>query len=632
MVDKKKSTDKPDKPDNQDNSAAPRRSSRLTKQSSTNSDQSQESASPPKRVTRSASRGGKKKDTATAPAQKDDAEMNVDQQDSKGKEKELKTEDVDMKSAEDEEAKELREKTEAAALVLAAHGEDIHPERIFVSHTLRSNRTPILCTFNQNQTKSTFSLRVDLRQNIALLQRAVETIESRFTTRVLRTTASIRRRLNAEILAQAVRDHYPRVPHIFDSLLPHFHVHSLTTDDSRKTTLLHYLGKESEVMDVDETKEQATSVLPETDVYLHLLGKTLSTETVARVQTLNRRTLDQLSARVYFYYARFYELTDRLAEIRPNRIAKQFYNTTFGLNFIPSIRSPNQATLLNLLLRNYFHYNLYEQADKLVSKTAFPEAAGNNQLARYMYYLGRIKALQLDYTASHTHLLQAIRKAPQGPVAAGFQQAVSDLRRFMGDFWMWLWRWFDLIIYATDIRAVQFGLCVVSVRVGDLTQFQEQLVRHEAGFQSDKTYTLILRLRHNVIKTGIRMISLSYSRISLRDICFKLHLDSEEDAEFIVAKAIRDGVIDATLDHDRGFMKSKENVDIYSTNEPQAAFHQRISFCLNLHNESVKAMRFPLNAHRKELASAEEARERERELAKEIAEGDMDEDDDVGDF
>ena len=44
-------------------------------------------------------------------------------------------------------------------------------------------------------------------------------------------------------------------------------------------------------------------------------------------------------------------------------------------------------------------------------------------------------------------------------------------------------------------------------------------------------------------------------------------------------------------------------------------------------------MRFPLNAHRKELASAEALRERERELAKEITEGgEMDEDDDVGDF
>jgi 26S proteasome regulatory subunit N3 len=89
------------------------------------------------------------------------------------------------------------------------------------------------------------------------------------------------------------------------------------------------------------------------------------------------------------------------------------------------------------------------------------------------------------------------------------------------------------------------------------------------------------------------MISLSYSKISLKDICLKLHLDSEEDAEFIVAKAIRDGVIDAVIVHEAGYVKTKEIADVYSTGEPQDAYNQRISFCLQLHNDSVKALRFP---------------------------------------
>ena len=58
-------------------------------------------------------------------------------------------------------------------------------------------------------------------------------------------------------------------------------------------------------------------------------------------------------------------------------------------------------------------------------------------------------------------------------------------------------------------------------------------------------------------------------------------------------QAIRDGVIEATLNHDKGWMQSKENTDIYCTREPQLAFHERIEFCLDLHNSSVKAMRFP---------------------------------------
>ena len=53
-------------------------------------------------------------------------------------------------------------------------------------------------------------------------------------------------------------------------------------------------------------------------------------------------------------------------------------------------------------------------------------------------------------------------------------------------------------------------------------------------------------------------------------------------------QAIRDGVIEATIDHEKGYVQSKETSDIYSTGEPMAAFHQRISFCLDIHNQSVK--------------------------------------------
>lgn len=64
------------------------------------------------------------------------------------------------------------------------------------------------------------------------------------------------------------------------------------------------------------------------------------------------------------------------------------------------------------------------------------------------------------------------------------------------------------------------------------------LAKFGSKFQAEDTYTLIIRLRHNVIKTGVRMISLSYSRISLVDIAQKLSLDSPEDAEYIVAKVV----------------------------------------------------------------------------------------------
>lgn len=62
-------------------------------------------------------------------------------------------------------------------------------------------------------------------------------------------------------------------------------------------------------------------------------------------------------------------------------------------------------------------------------------------------------------------------------------------------------------------------------------------------------------------------------------------LASVEDTECIVAKAIRDGGVDAVLDHANGWMLSKDIADVYATAEPAAAFHARVAFCLDIHNE-----------------------------------------------
>lgn len=73
-------------------------------------------------------------------------------------------------------------------------------------------------------------------------------------------------------------------------------------------------------------------------------------------------------------------------------------------------------------------------------------------------------------------------------------------------------------------------------------------------------------------------------------------------------------------------------MDVYSTNEPQQAFHQRISFCLDLHNESIQALRFPHNAGKAELSKSAELLEEERALAKKIEENALDEDEEMGEF
>lgn len=286
-----------------------------------------------------------------------------------------------------------------------------------------------------------------------------------------------------------------------------------------------------------------------------------------------------------------------------------------------------QAAVTVLLLRNYISTADITQADLLVAQTQLPTSASNNQVCRYLYYIGRIRAIQLAYTQAHEHLESATRKSPTSGPAVGFYQQATKLlmvvELLMGDIP-------DRSVFrqpSLELALHPYLKLVQAVRVGDLQAFLKCVSLNEAQFRKDGTYTLILRLRQNVIKTGVRMLSLSYSRISLRDICTRLGVDSEESAEYITAKAIRDGVIEASLDHQNGHMVTVPQKDAYSTTEPSEAFHARISALLSMRDECVMAMRYPMNKHRQEIAEAAKARDRERELAKEIIEGEGDADD-----
>ena len=424
------------------------------------------------------------------------------------------------------------------------------------------------------------------------MERAVSLFDPRFTLRVLRSIPSVRQHLTADVLAQIIFEVYPTPTPTAVSLLS-----AIKDDDSFPREKADEWHRKR-----DQTQSKSKDVLPEVDVYLSILvqihlyerkainaGAQFSSALVEHLRTLNRRTLDSLAARVYFYYALFFEETTPLP---PSPTAALI---SIRKNLLDALRTATlrkdqdiQSAVTTLLLRNYLATSHITQADLLISHTKFPPAAANNQIARYLYYLGRIRAIQLSYTEAHEHLIGATRKSPTSYKASGFYQASTKLlivvELLMGDIP-------DRAIFRQPSleKALQPYLQLVqAVSSGDVNGFQSLVQRYTSAFRQDNTYTLILRLRQNVIRTGIRMMSLSYARISLRDMCLRLGLDSEESAEYIVAKAIRDGVIEASLDHERGFMKSKDVGDVYATREPGDAFHERIQACLALHDESVK--------------------------------------------
>lgn len=457
----------------------------------------------------------------------------------------------------------------------------------------------------------------DIKQNFSYLETAVANFDPRYTLKVLRGLPSLRKRIDTETLLTSIELVY-------------------SPSDVTRSVLTTFIngGVETSKSTLNKAVEASTTILPEIDIFVHLLVqawlmnthpsvfKAFSAYAIRKLQSYNRRSLDYLAAKVWFYYSRSVELDETdtdLDSITP-QLLSALRTATLRNDF------ETQASLITLLLRHYLVNNNVNQAANLVAKASFPESASNSLAARFFYYLAWINAIQLDYSSAFERITAAIRKAPQTPLAIGFQQAAHKLsvivELLMGDIP-------DRSIFKEPtlerVLAPYFEI-TKAVKQGNVALFSEVVQRHQKILKKDRIYALVLRLRQNVIKTGIRIMSLTYSNISLKDICVRLHLDSEESAEYMVAKAIRDGVIDAVINHEKGFMQSKEILDIYSTKDPQEAFHERIKFCISLHDDSVKSMRYDLNDHRSDLKTVEKALEREKELFSEMQD-DSDDDD-----
>ena len=392
---------------------------------------------------------------------------------------------------------------------------------------------------------------------------------------------------------------------------------------------------DSDAMDTTEDAPKPpppTSVLPEVEIFLFnlcvttLLRYGLVTEAawassilVASIEGYNRRSLDLISSRAYFYYSLAFERLGKLSEIRSMLL--KFYRTTCLHH-----DEMGQAVLLNLLLRNFLHYNLIEGAKLLSARTTFPENVSNNQFCRYLFYMGRVQAVQMEYADAYKRLMWASRKAPQ-EIGLNFQIIVQKLmvivQLLMGEIPE------RSLFNQKEYRAAltPYLELTQAVRSGDMPAFSATVAKSRTVFQEDQTFTLVQRLAHNVVKAGLRKISISYSRILLSDISKKLSLPPGATTEYICAKAIRDGVINATIDHDSGTLISNEAIDLYATAEPQRAFHARIGFCLDVHNDAIKAMRYPPDAYKKEKKKSGDPNDDEKTIEELIKEYEEEEED-----
>merc|ERR1719263_96603 len=122
--------------------------------------------------------------------------------------------------------------------------------------------------------------------------------------------------------------------------------------------------------------------------------------------------------------------------------------------------------------------------------------------------------------------------------------------------------------------------------------FQEFMNQFINQFLEDKTYMLITRLSHNVIKTTLRKITLTYSRITIKEVSKKLNINNMLETEYVISKAIRDGIMNAFIDHEQQIMTSKNHISNCLIVDPQSQLDKRIKFCLQLHRQCLKSLSY----------------------------------------
>ena len=409
----------------------------------------------------------------------------------------------------------------------------------------------------------------------------------------------------------------------------------LPSDSESATTLKQFLkAKKTETKKVkeeedDDSGEKLKAELPETEIYCYVLALMhmidakdanaiqLSEICLQRLSSFNRRTLDAFAAKVYFYYSLAHERFGNIRDARQTLLALHRQATS-------RLDAIGQETTLNLLLRNYVSLKQYELAEQLRSKTVLPSSRSSAQQCRYLYYLGRIRAIQLEYTEAKECLTQALRKAPNN-AAWGFKLILTKwiciVRLLLGEI-----PERKFLSSPSEMRSklLPYFELTSAVRAGDLHEFALVVEKHKATFEKDNVFNLITRLRRNVIRTGLAKVNVAYSKISLNDIALKLglqkdvdmnnttsnNINSEGAIECVVAKAIRDGAVDAQIDFETGIMTSNETKDAYSTSLPGEVFHQRVAYCLDVHNECQRAMRYAEKGSTKTNETKEERMKR----------------------
>ena len=270
------------------------------------------------------------------------------------------------------------------------------------------------------------------------------------------------------------------------------------------------------------------------------------------------------------------------------------------------------STVYVFLLRNLLKSGQLKEATQLLKNCRFPEHIGHSLLAKFLYYKGVYLSHVGQLTPALNFITESLRKASEDTTKKGLNAFKASAKKLK----------IVLQLLVNDPIShnwlnenkipVHYMSLVGAVNRGDNVQFNELIHANRVSFEKDKVMRLLDEMRSVVTKNALKKLSVSYSKISIKDVLAKLGVGNNPDFDLnaFLTKS-REDLPEFTIDHKNLSIEFTQKLDNYYNSQTRESLIQRIRHLQGLEEQVNKSLKFKVQS--KEVASEEKVEDSEED-------------------
>ena len=270
------------------------------------------------------------------------------------------------------------------------------------------------------------------------------------------------------------------------------------------------------------------------------------------------------------------------------------------------------STVYVFLLRNLLKSGQLKETTQLLKNCRFPEHIGHSLLAKFLFYKGVYLSRVGQLTPALNFITESLRKASEDTTKKGLNAFKSSAQKLKIVLQLLVndpisHQWLN-----ENKIPVHYMSLVGAVNRGDNMQFHEVINTHKSSFEKDDVMRLLDDMRSVVTKNALKKLSISYSKISIKDALAKLGVGNNPDFDLnaFLTKS-REDLPEFTIDHKNLSIEFTQKSDNYYSSQTRESLIRRIRHLQGLEEQVNKSLKFKVQL--KEVANDEKVEDSEED-------------------